>query len=251
MFIVGLDSKPSASVTVGAESSDVGEGFVSSPFVTFAVGNWDVSQTVTVTGSNDVLVDGNISYHITTGEAISSDTNFHGNYVAGSVGITNTDGRCNSSKDRLLAYVPAIRPEIAWFCAVSQSSLHPRLCVVMADDRATATVAPTSGLFTTEAGGTAVFTMALDAQPSFQVTVMTESTMRNEGIPSWVTFSVGNWNIYQSVTVTGRNDARVDANMAYIITATAASSDSNFHGTTVVDAVGVTNMDGNMRIWNA
>ena len=42
------------------------------------------------------------------------------------------------------------------------------------DDAAGITVTPTSGLTTTEAGGTATFTVVLDAQPTADVTVTSE-----------------------------------------------------------------------------
>jgi hypothetical protein len=94
-FTVVLDSQPSANVTIGVVS-DTGEGFVTS-FVTFALGGWNVSQTLTVTGVDDVRVDGNIAYNITAGAASSSDTNFDGKFMGGTVGITNIDGMLTQS----------------------------------------------------------------------------------------------------------------------------------------------------------
>jgi hypothetical protein len=54
------------------------------------VGNWDVRQTLTVMGVDDVWVDGDVVYSTTT-LAISSDTNFHGVFAA-DVAVTNMDG---------------------------------------------------------------------------------------------------------------------------------------------------------------
>jgi hypothetical protein len=92
VFSVVLDSQPSSSVTIGASSSDPGEGAVSSWSLTFAVGAWNISQTVTVTGVDDVSVDGHIAYGILTGDASSADTNFNGASVADVPGVTNVDG---------------------------------------------------------------------------------------------------------------------------------------------------------------
>jgi hypothetical protein len=92
VFTIVLDSQPYASVTIGVTSSDPGEGRVSSSAVTFASGNWNAHQTVTVTGVDDIAVDGDIVYNITTAAVNSSDTNFHGMAVVDVVNVTNMDG---------------------------------------------------------------------------------------------------------------------------------------------------------------
>jgi hypothetical protein len=92
VFTVVWDSQPTADVTLGLSSTDVGEGSLSSSSLTFVVGEWNVSQVVTVTGLDDVWVDGDISFNVTTGAATSSDTNFNGASVADVVGVVNMDG---------------------------------------------------------------------------------------------------------------------------------------------------------------
>jgi hypothetical protein len=79
-------------VTIGVSSTDAGEGVVSSASVIFATGVWNVSQTVTVTGVDDVWVDGDILYNITTAAFSSSDTNFNGELVPDVLGVVNMDG---------------------------------------------------------------------------------------------------------------------------------------------------------------
>jgi hypothetical protein len=91
-FTVVLDSQPSASVTIGASSTDTGEGVVSSWSLTFAPGVWNTSQTVTVTGLEDGQVDGDILFNITTAAFNSSDSNFNGLPVADMRNVVNMDG---------------------------------------------------------------------------------------------------------------------------------------------------------------
>src|SRR5205814_938652 len=69
-------------------------------------------------------------------------------------------------------------------------------------------VVPTTGLITTEAGGTATFTVVLNAQPTADVTIGLSSSNPSEGTPSpaSLTFTPANWNTPQTVTVTGVND---------------------------------------------
>jgi hypothetical protein len=89
-FTVVLDSQPSSGVVIGITSSDVSEGTVSTPALTFVAGNWDTAQTVVVTGVEDLQVDGDIAYTIETGAAVSSDLKFH-NVIVADVALTNTD----------------------------------------------------------------------------------------------------------------------------------------------------------------
>ena len=99
------------------------------------------------------------------------------------------------------------------------------------NDMAGITVTPTSGLTTTEAGGTASFTVVLTSQPSANVTIGLHSSNLTEGTISTasLTFTSANWNVPQTVTVTGVNDPVDDGDIAYtIVTAPAVSSDPDY-----------------------
>jgi len=122
-FTIALTSEPVAGVTVTVSSNDATEGSVSPASLVFTAATWNVAQTVTVTGVDDVSIDGNVPYALTIAAA-SADPSYEG-ASAGDVSATNAD-----------------------------------------NDTAGFTVAPTSGLTTTEAGGTATFTVALTSQPT-------------------------------------------------------------------------------------
>src|SRR5207248_344934 len=198
-----LDSQPTADVTIGISSNDTTEGTVSAGSLTFTAANWNVAQTVTVTGVDDFVDDGDIAYSIVTSPAASADPNYSGRNPA-DVSVTNLD-----------------------------------------NDTAGITVAPTSGLVTTEAGGTATFTVVLNSQPTANVSVNLSSSNTAEGTvsPASVTFTPVNWNVAQTVTVTGVNDFVVDGSIAYtIITGAATSTDPNYSGINPSD-VSVSNTD--------
>ncbi len=113
------------------------------------------------------------------------------------------------------------------------------------DDTAGVTVTPTSGLTTTEAGGTANFTVVLNSEPTADVTIAVSSSDTSEGTvaPASLTFTPANWDTAQMVTVTGVNDDVDDGDVAYtIFTAAATSSDSFYNGLNPAD-VSVTNTD--------
>jgi len=113
------------------------------------------------------------------------------------------------------------------------------------DDAAGIVVSPTSGLTTTEAGGTAAFTVALASRPRADVTIALASSDTAEGTvdPASLTFTTGDWSTPKTVTVTGVNDDYDDGNVAYTITTgAAASTDTGFAGIDPAD-VAVSNED--------
>ena len=159
-----------------------------------------MAQTVTVTGVDDALDDGNVAYTIattvTSGDAIYAAIN------AADVAVTNTD-----------------------------------------NDAAGITVTPTSGLTTTEAGGTATFTVVLTSAPTGDVTINLSSSDTTEGtVPASLTFTAANFSVAQTVTVTGVDDALVDGNVAYTIATTVTSGDPTYAAINPAD-VAVTNTD--------
>src|SRR5207237_5145566 len=89
-FTIVLNSQPTANVTIGLSSSNTAEGTVSTSSVTFTAANWNTAQTITVTGVNDAVDDGDIGYTIVTAAATSSDANYNG-LNAAYVSVTTTD----------------------------------------------------------------------------------------------------------------------------------------------------------------
>lgn len=194
-----LTSKPTNPVTVNLTSADTTEGTVSVTSLTFPPADWDKPQTVTVTGVDDLVKDGDIAYKV-TGSA-SGDPDYAGKSFE--VNLTNTD-----------------------------------------NESAGVTVTPLGGLTTTEAGGAATLTVVLTSQPmgGNKVTVNFASSDLTEGTVSGpLEFDASDWDKPKTVTVTGVDDAIVDGSVAYNITGTLASGDSNYDGKTFT--VSATNTD--------
>jgi hypothetical protein len=202
-FTMVLTSQPAANVTIPLSSNDLTEGTVAPASVTFTPANWNVAQTVTITGVDDAIVDGTVAYAIVTGATTSTDPVYNGLAVA-DVSVSTTD-----------------------------------------NDIAGVTVTPTSGLITSEAGGTATFTVVLTSQPAANVTIPLSSSKPTEGTvaPVSLTFTPANWNVAQTVTITGVDDTIVDGTVAYaIVTGAAASTDPIYNNMAVAD-VSVSNTD--------
>jgi hypothetical protein len=70
-----LTSQPSSDVTVPISSNDTTEGTVSPTSLLFTPTNWSTAQTVTVTGVDDLVDDGDVAYVAAIGPATSLDAN--------------------------------------------------------------------------------------------------------------------------------------------------------------------------------
>lgn len=77
-FTVKLNTPPTANVVIPVSSSDTTEGTVNVSSLTFTPTNWNVAQTVTITGVNDELDDGDIAYSVQLGVISSTDSGFNG-----------------------------------------------------------------------------------------------------------------------------------------------------------------------------
>ncbi len=134
------------------------------------------------------------------------------------------------------------------------TTVSPVSITITDDDLYTITVSPVSGLTTTESGGTATFTIVLNAITYYDVTISLTSNDTSEGTvsPTSVVFDNSNFWIPQTITVTGVDDAFVDGDISYTITTGAAVSfDSNYSGQDPAD-VSVTNTDNDVSgggIW--
>jgi hypothetical protein len=106
------------------------------------------------------------------------------------------------------------------------------------NDASGVTVTPTSGLTTTEALGTATFTVVLNSQPTADVTITLSSSDPTEGtVPASITFAPAAWNVAQTVTVTGVDDVLDDGDVAYSIVTTASSTDTIYQSSVADVAV--------------
>ncbi len=202
-FTLALTSQPTADVTIPLASSNANEGVPSTGSVTFTSQNWNTPQTVTLTGVNDHIADGDGAYSILTGPAVSADGSYNG-FKPSDVSLTNIDTR----------------------------------------NTAGIIVTPTTPLTTTALGGTASFTVALGSQPVADVLIPLTVSNPLDGTTSVMAlrFTASNWNVAQSVTVTGRNDGLSGGVARYsITTGPAISADGSYGGMAVAPLI-VTNI---------
>jgi large repetitive protein len=190
-FLIFLESLPTADVVIELETSDPSEGSVSPTLLTFTPLNADIPQLVTITGQDDLLVDGNIGYSINVLPAMSADPVYDG-MDPDDVSVTNTDND-----------VPGF------------------------------SVSETGGLTqVSESGTTDHLEIALTVQPNSNVVLSISSNDLGEATvaPAALTFTPSNWNIIQTVTVTGVDDLLVDGDVVSTLTISVFDdqSDDNF-----------------------
>jgi FG-GAP-like repeat/RTX calcium-binding nonapeptide repeat (4 copies) len=226
-FTVKLNSKPTATVAIGLNSSEKTEGTVSPASLNFTPTNWETPQTVTVKGVDDKVNDGDKIYTIITQPAVSADKKYD-KLNPSDITLTNTASITPTPTP------PTPNPNPTPTPTPTPTPL------------AGITVSPTTGLTTTENGGTDKFTVKLNSQPTANVTIDLISSNVAEGAmsPVSLSFTPDNWSTPKTVTVKGVDDKKKDGDQNYqIITSPAISTDRNYNSLNAAD-VKVTNKDG-------
>ncbi|MFC1748885.1 FG-GAP-like repeat-containing protein [Pseudomonadota bacterium] len=205
-FTIQLNSSPSADVVIDLYSSDVSEGTISQNQLVFNSGNWNSPETIVITGVTDEIDDGAIGYNIVIGSTRSSDGSFN-NLNPSNVSVTNSD-----------------------------------------DDTIGITVNSFDGIATTENGTIDSFTIVLDSEPTANVTIGISSDDTTEATvdKSSLVFTSANWNIVQTVYVTGVNDDAVDGNISYNVVIGAAVSGDGLYNTMNPTDLSATNDDNDV-----
>lgn len=208
MFSVLLDRRPESTVTIALRSSNLNRGTLDKSALVFSEQNWFLAQTVTITGVNDNIADGDHDYTIEFEPLRSADANFSQIQLA-PVQVTNRD----SGAPGFVISTTAV--------TVSEPGGFPN---------------------------SASFTMRLSTPPSANVTIPVSSSNTAEATvsPTSFTFSPANWNTDQIVIVTGVTDNKIDSNVAFtIVMGAAGSSDAAYNLRDPADVAGTNNdIDG-------
>ena len=217
-FTVVLQKQPEAQVVLPLSSSDTGEGVVSPSSLTFTTTNWNQPQTVTVTGQNDAVDEGeNTLYEVRFGAVQSQDVSYAG-FQLPAVPVSNLD----DDTAKLL-----IRPLVTRY---DNDTLQSGTSTPEWD--------PYSTLEVTEGNGPeAAFAVSLQTQPTDNVTVtlsrvintydsgLIKSLLPEQQVvigssdtSQTLTFTPANWSNEVTITVQAVDDALVeggDANTAF------------------------------------
>ena len=267
-YTLVLASRPTSTVTVALASSDASVVTVSPASLSFASGNWDTAQAVTVTGTEDVdtaAETASISYVVSGGDyegfslaaqAVAvTDDDMPGVTSSQSGAVEVTEGMA-ATYDLVLDTPPAAAvtvtmssddpaaatvtgslvftvgnwdtPQTVTVTAVDDDdaaaetvrisyvisggdygavSLAPQIVTVTDDDPRGLTSSQSGAVELTEGGAAATYTLVLDTLPSAAVTViMSSDDPAAATVTGSLSFTTGNWDTAQTVTVTAVDD---------------------------------------------
>jgi xanthine/CO dehydrogenase XdhC/CoxF family maturation factor len=203
-YTMVLNTQPVSDVTVTVKpdvQTNLGAGAGTAVTLTFTTANWNTPQTITVTAVNDTAAESAHTSTIT--HSLSSiDPNYNGLAIANVLAqITDND----------IAGV-----------TITQSGGSTNI---------------------NETGPTNdTYTVVLNIQPASNVAVtITPDAQTNlgsgAGTAITVTFTTGNWNTPQTVTVTAVDDTAAEGNHTSTIIHTLSSTDTNYNGLAVPNVV--------------
>lgn len=189
-FTIVLNSQPKDKVKIDLKSSDESEGTIEVKNVTFTEANWNIAQTITVTGVDDDLVDGNVVYRIITGKVDSEDDSY-GDLKADDVldvSVVNEDN------------------DLADFIVTPQT------------------------VRTREKGPAVQLSIVLTARPKDDVTLFIDSGDTSEGVVSKdeIKFKKDKWSSPQIVRIEPVDDEDIDGDVTYFITIGIKDSDDDY-----------------------
>ena len=212
--ILSLASRPLGRISIPLASDRPTEGTPSQDIVVFTPSTWNIQQTVTVRGADDLILDGDQLFNIEIGSP-----------------------------------QPASSADVSY--GQLQGSTIPMTCVD--DDVAGVVVTPVTGLVTSEAvpSETRITVMLRSAPSAGDVVLPVTTDDDTEGTvsPSQLTFTPSNSNIPQTVTINGVDDDTVDGDVGYSITIGVPDSSSDPSYITSIQSptsVSVRNLDNDV-----
>ena len=201
-FTVALPTRPSDAVTVAVSVPDGGEGRVAPSALTFTPGNWVTARTVTVTGTDDDIDDGDVAWRVRLDTSSGGDADYdrlEDAYVA----VTTTDD--DGTPGVVLSLDPASIPENGGVSTVTAVLSHPS----DADTTVTVTASPVAS------SGAAQGDYTLD--PSSNMLVIAAGSISGAG----------------TVTVAATDNDTDAADKAVAVSGTAANARAAADGTAV------------------
>ena len=197
-FSVTLVSQPTTTVTIPILSLDTTEGVTSATEIIFDSSNWNVPSIITMSGVQDDVADGDITFQVTLGPSQSQDPKYNQLSIA-NVAVTCVDDD-----------VPGVTvtPTIGTDTFENQVGMG-------------------------SSASSSEFTVMLASEPIYDVTVPLRSGDHTEGRPNVdnLIFTSTNWRQAQTVTIIPVDDDEADGDVQYdIITELTTSRDPTYVG---------------------
>ena len=192
---ITLATPPKADVTIPLSSSDTTEGTVNVESIVFTPSNWEIPQIVTVTGVNDALNDGDVTYNLVIGPATSSDANYQG-LDPTDLTLVNKDTTPSNNP-------PTITVSNAAVSGNEGTSITNTGTWADADASDVVTLSASLGTVTKNADGT--WNWAIDGLDDTSATTVTITATDSKGATASVNFTYAVTNRVPDLTVTAAN----------------------------------------------
>ncbi len=203
---VKLTTEPVAAVVLAISSDDISEGVVTPDNLNFDITNWNIWQSITISGVDDSIDDGDINYQVLIDPSASIDAKYQ---ILG----VHTESMLNRDNDA----TPGV--------TVTETSGNT-------DED--------GGFFTF---GVRLNTVPI---ADVVINLSSSDTSEGLVAPIQLTFTPSNWQNTQTVRVDGVDDSIVDGDQAYsIVTSNTISTDPIYMGLVVAD-VAMVNADNDV-----
>ena len=227
-FTVRLGQVPAGSVTVNVASSDTSEGTVSPSTLTFTTMNYNVEQTVTVTGADDNVADGSQSWNVVLEPSSNGDSGYN-DLSEVNVAMTTIDDDPNfSSNSPSMAEVDSSSVSSSFMASLSSVSLVTRR---MGNETPSFSIDSPSVMEGDSGSANLTFTVSLSSASTSQLTVdytdagtgtATSGTDYTAVTGSTLMFAAGDTSKTITVSVTG--DTTYEGNETVVIALSNASA---------------------------
>lgn len=218
-FSIELLEQPTADVIIPLESGDLSEGTLIPVSLTFTPDDWDIPQTIEITGINDAILDGNTAYIIRTRPIQSADPRFNG---LDPVDITVTN----------------------------QDDDIPNVLIAQSDGATRLTEGGASDDYTVVLSSQPTAPVTVTVTPDAQATVNASAAPINLNFTAGACPGPGNWCAPQTVAVRAVDDAADEGSHRALIAHSVASADASYAG---LSAPGVESAildnDGTLRVF--
>lgn len=184
-FTLQLNGAPTSDVTVSLSSDDVSEGTVAPATLTFTAFDWAMPRTITVSGVDDLVIDGDAMYTVTARVSATSDPVFSA--------TADRTVECLNLDDE----VPGVTVAPASILFTDELGATASFTVVLA--------APPIA--------------------DVAIAVASGNPVEGSVVPSSLTFTVADWNVPQTVVVEGIDDGYIDGDVGYSVDMAATSAD--------------------------
>lgn len=201
---ITMDAQPQSDVIISISGLDKTEGKISTTSLSFTTDNYDESQLVTINGTDDNLVDGDITYSLTFASANETQNNAY-NGISETIDVTNADN------------------DTAGIVLVSNNEI-----IQTSEDGS---------------GDSFQIKLKTQPVSPVNITVTDFDNSESSVTLQTISFKSSNWDSLQTISVSGKDDFIDDGDITYYLKIAIENSTSDENFQNIKDSIAITNTD--------